>query len=72
MPYTTPNGEVCFKEYSILDTALDLDRGPNDECKNVFEMKVLDRKFTLYTKDNILMEKFVLYVEKILTLKQEI
>ena len=49
-----------------------MDRGPEDEFKNAFEIKVLDRMFTLYTKDNTLMEKFVLYIEKILELKDEI
>jgi len=37
----------------------------------VFEVKILDRMFTLYTTDNVLMEKFVLYIEKILELKEE-
>ena len=36
------------------------------------ELKVIDRMFTLYTHDNILMEKFVLYIEKILELKEQI
>jgi hypothetical protein len=72
MPYQDKNNQIKFKEFSIFDTNLDVDRGPNDHCKNVFEIKVLDRMFTLYTPDNSLMEKFVLYVEKIIELREEI
>lgn len=56
----------------MFDTEYDIDRGPNAKCSNVFEIKVIDRMFTLYTEDNSLMEKFVLYIEKIITLKEEI
>lgn len=72
MPYQDKNGQVKFKEHSIWDTNMDIDRGPNDNCKNVFEIKVLDRMFTLYTPDNSLMEKFVHYIEKMIELRDEI
>ena len=73
MLYKDPiTNDTYFKERNIFDTCLDIDRGPNDDCQNVFELKVEDRLFTLYTHDNILMEKFVIYIEKILQLKSEI
>ena len=72
MPYEDKEGKIQFNEVNILDTTLDVDRGPKEDCQNVFELKVIDRMFTLYTHDNILMEKFVLYIEKILELKEQI
>jgi hypothetical protein len=50
MPYDTESGEVKFKEVSIFDTDPDLDRGPNEKCQNVFEVKIENRMFTLYTE----------------------
>ena len=49
MPYHTDSGDVKFKEESIFDANPDLDRGPNDRCQNVFEVKIENRMFTLYT-----------------------
>lgn len=72
MPQHESNGQVVFKEHSVFETEYDIDRGPTSKCSNVFEIKVIDRMFTLYTEDNSLMEKFVLYIEKIITLKEEI
>lgn len=72
MPQQGKDGRVTFKEYSIFDQDYELDRGPTSLCSNVFEIKVLDRMFTLYTEENSLMENFVLYIEKIIALKNEI
>lgn len=71
MPYEDKDGVEHFKELSIFDTEYNIDRGP-DNCHNVFELKTIDRNFTLYTSDNSLMEKFVLYIEKIIMLRDEI
>ena len=65
-------GKVRFKERHINETTFDIDRGPNESCQNVFEIKLHDRMFTLYTHDNTSMENFVLYIEKILELKDEL
>lgn len=72
MPYTDNNGAMAFKEVSIFDKTYDIDSGPNQYCNNVIEIKLIDRLFTLYTHDNILMEKFHIYISKILDLKEEI
>ena len=72
MPYDADSGEVKFKEVSIFDTNPDIDRGPNDKCQNVFEVKIENRWFTLYTDENMLMEEFVLYIEKILELRDQL
>jgi hypothetical protein len=39
---------------------------------NVFELKVMNRMFTLYTEDNLLMEKFYMYFEHILELVKKL
>lgn len=72
MPNYDKDGKINFKEINIFDTNLEIDRGPNDSCSNVFEIKIHDRMFTLYTHDNSLMEKFVHYIEKIIELRNEI
>ena len=72
MPVADDAGRVTFKEVSIYDTTLDLDSGPSDRHNNVFEVKLVNRLFTLYTDDNILMERFVVYISKILELKEEV
>ena len=72
MPIQAANGQITFQPRSIFDTTLDLDRGPNDDCQNVFEVKLSNRLFTLYTHDNNKMEQFVLYLSRIIELKQEI
>lgn len=72
MPHQDADGKITFVEHSIFDTDYDIDRGPTNQVTNVFEIKVIDRIFTLFTEDNILMEKFVLYIEKIIQLKEEI
>ena len=72
MPYHDADGNLQFKEVSIFDKTYDIDAGPNEKCNNVLEIKIIDRLFTLYTHDNILMEKFAMYISKILELKEEI
>ena len=56
MPIPDQNGDIQFKEIPISDMTADLDRGPNLNCTNVFEVNVTGRLFTLYTEDNNLME----------------
>ena len=72
MPEEDEEGNIQYKEMNILETTHEIDRGPNEACQNVFELKVADRMFTLYTTDNIMMEKFVLYFEKIIELKMQV
>lgn len=72
MPFQDQNGIMKFNERSIYDTTHDIDRGPSEKHINVFEVKLIDRLFTLYTDDNILMEMFVVYISKILEFKEEI
>lgn len=72
MPVSDNNGHITFKETSIYDTTLDIDSGPSERCNNVFEVRLINRLFTLYTDDNILMERFVVYIAKILELKEEV
>jgi hypothetical protein len=56
MPVTDSKGEVNFIQKSIFEIDADVDRGPSGNCQNVFELKVSNRLFTLYTDDNNLME----------------
>ena len=68
MPFSDKDGQVKFRELSILDTNDDVDRGPTPQCRNVCEVKIGNRLLTLYCESNSLMENFVLYIEKILEL----
>lgn len=72
MPEYDKEGKLKFVEHSIFELNDQIDRGPNSRCQNVFEIKVSNRMFTLYTDDNLLMEKFVLYLEKLIELGQEL
>ena len=72
MPFHDALGVLQFKEVSVFDKTYDIDAGPNEKCNNVLEIKLIDRLFTLYTHDNILMEKFTMYISKILEMKDEI
>ena len=49
MPLQGKNGEITFEERSIFGMTHEIDRGPNDKCNNVFELKISSRLFTLYT-----------------------
>ena len=66
MPMTGKNGDITFNEIPISDMTAELDRGPNMNCSNVFEVNVTNRLFTLYTEDNNLMEQFCHYLDKVL------
>ena len=74
MPVKDNNGEITsFTQMSIYDTNPNIDRGPEFlEIWNVFEVKLGDRMLTLYSNDNIMYEKFVLCLSKILELKNQI
>lgn len=52
MPHADENGNTIFKHINIHETTHLVDRGPKEDCQNVFELKITDRMFTLYTKDN--------------------
>lgn len=50
---------------------LKIDRGPADgELYHVFEVETLSRTFTLYTTDPDLLQVFVIYLERMLQLKE--
>lgn len=57
---------------SIYDTNPNIDRGPEDTGFNVFEVKIGNRMLTLYSSENILFEKFVMCLSKVLELKNQI
>lgn len=59
---------------SIYDTNPNIDRGPEElgSRYNVFEVKIGNRMLTLYSDENILFEKFVLCLTKVLELKNQI
>jgi hypothetical protein len=72
MPYQNEKGDISFKEVSIYDTDPDLHRGPYDKSQNAFEIKIENRMLTCYTDDNIRAEQFVLYLERVLELKDQV
>ena len=57
---------------SIYDTSRNIDRGPEESRYNVFEIKIRNRMLTLYSDENILFEKFVICLTKVLELKNQI
>jgi hypothetical protein len=57
---------------SIYDTDPDVHRGPSNKSQNAFEIKIEKRMLTCYTDNNIQAEQFVLYLQRVLELKDQV
>ena len=66
------NGQVKYKEMDIFNQSAFIDRGPTDILWSVFELHTTSRLFTLYSEDADLICKFVLHLERVIELKEDI
>lgn len=64
--------ETEYEEVSIFDTRAHLDRGPNEAYQSCCEVKTVNRIFTLYSVDTEFLNKFIYYLEKVITLRNQI
>lgn len=65
------DGKEMLVERDVFDPSAQIDRGPSYSY-NVFEVQTSNRLFTLYSKDGDFVCKFVLHLERIIRLKDEI
>lgn len=67
------SGQIQYSEVDFKDdTNSEIHRGPNDSSKYVLEVQTVERIFTLYTDDAGLSEKFTLYLNKMIELRDGI
>ena len=72
MPVVMKDGTEQLVEKDVFDAGALIDRGPNSCSYNVFELRTSNRLLTLYSDDGDFVCKFVLHLERVIQLKDEI